>query len=69
MKHIEAKIPKSIGRGAKIVTCDNSGARIVRVISIKGSKTKNISGLSGGEKSLSTIALLLSIMQYKPGMQ
>ncbi|MBU1245591.1 MAG: 50S ribosomal protein L14 [Nanoarchaeota archaeon] len=40
MKQIGSKIPKAIGRGAKILTCDNSGAKLVRLISIKGSKTK-----------------------------
>ena len=40
MKHIQARIPKAIPRGSKIETCDNSGAKIIRVISVKGAKTK-----------------------------
>ncbi len=39
MKSLKAKIPKSMPRGAVIATCDNSGAKLVRLISIKGSKT------------------------------
>jgi large subunit ribosomal protein L14 len=39
MKAIRARIPKSLGRGARIETCDNSGAKIVYLISVKGSKT------------------------------
>jgi len=39
MKAINARITKAIPRGSKIPTCDNSGAKILRVISVKGAKT------------------------------
>lgn len=39
MKDLKAKIVRSIPRGALIPTCDNSGAKLVRLISIKRSKT------------------------------
>ncbi len=39
MKPLKSRVPKSVPRGAKIEVCDNSGAKIVRLISIKGSKT------------------------------
>jgi len=39
MKALSARIPKSLNHGSNINTCDNSGARIIRLISIKGSKT------------------------------
>ena len=39
MKSIKAKIPKSLPHGAKLNTCDNSGAKELKVISVKGHKT------------------------------
>lgn len=39
MKGLKSKIPKAVPRRAKIETCDNSGAKIIQMISIKGSKT------------------------------
>jgi len=39
MKAISAKIPKALGRGARIDVCDNSGAKRVYLVSVKGSKT------------------------------
>ncbi len=39
MKAINAKIPKCIVRGSKMEVCDNSGAKIAYLVSVKGSKT------------------------------
>ena len=39
MKPLKSKIPKSIPRGSRMPVCDNSGAKIVFLISVKGSKT------------------------------
>ena len=39
MKAVSAKITKSIPSGSKIVTCDNSGAKIIKIFSVKGHKT------------------------------
>tara|TARA_Y100000310_G_C20629550_1_gene787856 strand:- start:1000 stop:1401 length:402 start_codon:yes stop_codon:yes gene_type:complete len=39
MKPIKSRIPKALPRGSRIFTCDNSGAKQVFVISIKGAKT------------------------------
>ena len=39
MKQIKARIPKALVRGSKIEVCDNSGAKLVFLISVKGSKT------------------------------
>ncbi len=39
MKAIKSQIPKSIPRGSRMPVCDNSGAKVVFLISIKGSKT------------------------------
>jgi len=39
MKSITAKVTKGLCHGSRIETCDNSGAKIVRIVSVKGSKT------------------------------
>jgi len=39
MKSVKARITKSLPLGAHIETCDNSGAKIVKLISVKGHKT------------------------------
>ncbi|MDP3916950.1 MAG: 50S ribosomal protein L14 [Nanoarchaeota archaeon] len=39
MKSVEAKVTKSLPHRSKVPTCDNSGAKVVRVISVKGAKT------------------------------
>ncbi len=40
MKAISAKIPKALVRGSRIDVCDNSGAKRVYLVSVKGSKTR-----------------------------
>jgi large subunit ribosomal protein L14 len=39
MQAVKARIVKSLPHGSEIATCDNSGAKVIRVISIIGSKT------------------------------
>ena len=39
MKAIKARITKGLQHGSKINTCDNSGAKLVKLISVKGAKT------------------------------
>ena len=39
MKAIKSKIVKALPNQAKITTCDNSGAKVIKVISVKGHKT------------------------------
>lgn len=39
MKAIKAKITKSLPVGAIVPTCDNSGAKLLKIISVKGHKT------------------------------
>ena len=47
MKAMKSKITRGLLVGSKIATCDNSGAKIIEVISVKGHKT--VKGrLSGG---------------------
>lgn len=40
MKGISARATKSLNLGAKLIAADNSGAKIVRLVSVKKGKTK-----------------------------
>jgi len=40
MKAISAKATKSLNLGAKLIASDNSGAKIVKLVSVKKGKTK-----------------------------
>ena len=48
MKALKAHITKSIQRESMISTCDNSGAKILRVISFQGGKGRKRKHLQGG---------------------
>jgi len=39
MKAMSARIPKSLQHGTRVPVCDNSGAKIIKLISVKGAKT------------------------------
>src|SRR3989344_94885 len=39
MKALKARVTKCLNHGSVVETCDNSGAKLVRIVSIKGSKT------------------------------
>ena len=39
MKALKAKVTKGLPVGAEIPTCDNSGAKIIRIFSVRGAKT------------------------------
>ncbi|MEK6951581.1 MAG: 50S ribosomal protein L14 [Nanoarchaeota archaeon] len=39
MKALRARITKGLCHGSVLDTCDNSGAKLVRLVSVKGSKT------------------------------
>ncbi len=39
MKALKAKVTKGLPLGAKIPTCDNSGAKIIKIFNVKGAKT------------------------------
>ncbi|MBI4439106.1 50S ribosomal protein L14 [Candidatus Woesearchaeota archaeon] len=39
MQAVKARVVKSINQGSLIQTCDNSGAKLIRIVSIMGSKT------------------------------
>ena len=39
MKAIKSRITKSLPTRAEVLTCDNSGAKVLRIVSVKGHKT------------------------------
>ena len=39
MKPINARVTKALPVGTRISTCDNSGAKVIKIFSVKGSKT------------------------------
>ena len=40
MKALKARITRALPKDSKIEVCDNSGAKIINIISIRGSKTR-----------------------------
>jgi len=58
MKAINAKIPKCIVRGSKLEVCDNSGAKIAYLVSIKGSKTVKGRYPSAGVGDLVNVSII-----------
>lgn len=39
MKSVKSSVTRALGVGSKVPTCDNSGAKIVRIVAVKGHKT------------------------------
>ncbi len=58
MKPIRARVTRALQKGSLVHTCDNSGAKIVRVISFKGSKTVRGRNMSGGIGTLMTVSVV-----------
>lgn len=65
MQAIKARISRGIQHGTRIETCDNSGAKIVKVISVKGSKTVKNRIPSAGIADL----MLVSVVSGRPDMR
>ena len=58
MKALKARITKGFQKESRIAVCDNSGAKIIRVISFKGSKTVKGRKPSGGLSTLITASVV-----------
>ena len=58
MKAIKAKIPRCIVRGSKLQVCDNSGAKIAYLVSIKGSKTSKGRMPAAGVSDLVKVSII-----------
>lgn len=65
MKAIKASIPKSLNRGARIEACDNSGAKLTYLISVKGSKTRKGRFPAAGIGDL----VMVSVIKGNPEMR
>ena len=65
MKALEAKIVKSLPVGSRISVCDNSGAKIIKIFSVKRSKTVKGRYPAAGVGDL----VNASIIKGKPGMK
>ncbi len=65
MQALKAKISKGLQIGSWLSTCDNSGAKIIKVISVKGQKTVK------GRKPKAGVAdlILASVKKGKPEMR
>lgn len=48
MKAVKAHITRALQKGSYIPTCDNSGAKLLRVISFRGGKGVKARNMSGG---------------------
>ncbi|MBC8500456.1 MAG: 50S ribosomal protein L14 [DPANN group archaeon] len=65
MKPVKAKVIKGINVGSNVETCDNSGAKMLRVISVKSSKTVKGRIPSAGVADL----VQASVKKGKPDMR
>lgn len=65
MQSLKAKITKGLNFGAKIATCDNSGAKIINIFGCKGSKT--VKGRMG--KAGVGDLVMASVVKGKPEMR
>ncbi len=57
MKAIKARMTNGLQKGSYISTCDNSGAKVLRIISFRGSKTVKGRNLTGGVGALITASV------------
>lgn len=65
MQAVKARITKGIQHGSRVETCDNSGAKIVKVISVKGGKTVKNRIPKAGIGDL----VLVSVVAGRPDMR
>lgn len=65
MKAVKARIVKSLPHGAEIIACDNSGARILRIVSVKGHKTTLRRAPAAGVGD----QIMASVVEGKPGVR
>ncbi|RLE47345.1 50S ribosomal protein L14 [Candidatus Woesearchaeota archaeon] len=65
MKALGTRVPKALPHYARIVACDNSGARILKIISVKQSKTVKSRKPAAGVGDL----IMASVVEGKPEMR
>jgi len=57
MRAITSKVTRTIARGARIPVCDNSGAKLAYLVSVKGAKTSKGRYPVAGVGDLLTVAI------------
>ena len=65
MKALKARITKCLNHGSLMEACDNSGAKVVRIVSVKGSKTVRRRKPSAGISDL----ILVSVVKGQTEMR
>ena len=65
MKPVKARITKGLQIGSYIQTCDNSGAKLLKIISVKGIKTRHGSRAGAGVADL----IQASVKKGSPDMR
>lgn len=65
MKDMNARVTRAIPTGARVDVCDNSGAKIIQIFTVKGSKTSKGRYPAAGVGDL----VYASIKKGKPGMK
>lgn len=65
MKAVQARIPRSLQHGSRIDVCDNSGAKIIKLISVKGAKTVKNRVPSAGVGDL----IMASVVSGRPDIR
>jgi len=65
MKALKARISKGLQKGSSIETCDNSGAKLLKIISFQRAKTVKGRNPAGGVSQMFTA----SVVKGKPDMR
>lgn len=65
MKAIKASVTRGIPVGARLTTCDNSGAKLVKVVGVRGMKTVKGRSPSAGVGDMISV----SVEKGKPDMR
>jgi len=65
MKGLKARVTRGLPHTANIIACDNSGARVLRIISVRGAKTVK------GRKPAAGVGdkVKCSVLKGRPGMR
>jgi large subunit ribosomal protein L14 len=65
MKALKASMTRALNVGSVVYTCDNSGAKIVRLISVKGHKTRSGRLQAAGVADM----VMVSVLKGEPGLK
>jgi large subunit ribosomal protein L14 len=65
MKAVKSRVTKGLQKGSRLETCDNSGAKILKIFAIKRSKTVHGRNPEGGVGDL----VMASVIKGRPDMR